>query len=59
MQYNFVVANNTRAIDTWLRAGFETVGRLPAAFKHPSDGYIDALVMVKDLTMKTEGEPNG
>ncbi len=50
MQYNFVVASNTRAIDTWSRAGFATVGRLPGAFLHPTQGYVDALVMFKDLT---------
>lgn len=50
MQYNFVVATNTRAIDTWTRAGFATVGRLPGAFLHPTEGYVDALVMYKDLT---------
>ncbi len=50
MQYNFVVETNTRAIDIWSRAGFATVGRLPKAFRHPSEGYIDAIVMTKDLT---------
>ena len=50
MQYNFVVATNTRAIETWQKAGFATVGRLPGAFRHPRDGYVDALVMMKDLT---------
>lgn len=49
MQYNFVVATNTRAIDIWQRAGFETVGRLPGAFNHPQLGYVDALVMFKVL----------
>ncbi len=49
MQYNCVVASNTRAIATWEKAGFETVGRLPGAFLHPTAGYIDALVMWKDL----------
>lgn len=50
MQYNFVVATNTRAIDTWERAGFATVGRLPKAFRHPTEGYVDVLVMFKELT---------
>jgi ribosomal protein S18 acetylase RimI-like enzyme len=49
MQYNFVVSTNTRAIDTWMRAGFETVGRLPGAFRHPTKGYVDALVMFRSL----------
>lgn len=49
MQYNFVIATNTRAIATWQRAGFDVVGRLPGAFHHPSEGYVDALVMFKSL----------
>ena len=49
MQYNFVVATNTRAIATWERAGFRTVGRLPGAFRHPTEGMVDALVMWRDL----------
>jgi len=49
MQYNFVVATNLRAINTWQRAGFDVVGRLPGAFAHPQKGYVDALVMYRDL----------
>lgn len=49
MQFNFVLANNIRAIDIWARAGFDTVGRLPNAFDHPTDGMIDALIMFKTL----------
>ena len=49
MQFNFVLSNNTRAVDIWTRAGFDTVGRLPKAFDHPQDGMIDALVMFKTL----------
>ena len=49
MQFNFVVATNTRAIATWERAGFDMVGRLPGAFLHPREGYVDALVMYKTL----------
>ena len=49
MQFNFVVASNTRAIDIWARAGFETVGRLPEAFRHPELGLVDALVMHRRL----------
>jgi GNAT superfamily N-acetyltransferase len=49
MQYNFVVSTNTRAVDTWTRAGFDTVGRLPGAFRHPTLGHVDALVMFRTL----------
>lgn len=49
MQYNFVVSTNIRAVETWQRAGFEVVGRLPGAFLHPAQGYVDALVMYRVL----------
>jgi ribosomal protein S18 acetylase RimI-like enzyme len=49
MQFNFVASSNEGAIRLWSKPGFETVGRLPKAFKHPNQGYIDALVMYKWL----------
>jgi len=49
MQFNFVVETNTRAIAIWSHYGFEVVGRLPGAFRHPERGYVDALVMYKTL----------
>jgi ribosomal protein S18 acetylase RimI-like enzyme len=49
MQFNFVVSTNERAVETWRRNGFEIVGRLPGAFKHPKAGYVDALVMFRPL----------
>lgn len=49
MQFNFVVATNDGAIRLWTRLGFETIGRLPRAFLHPSQGFVDALVMYKWL----------
>lgn len=49
MQFNFVVSSNARAVETWLRNGFEIVGTLPKAFDHPSLGYVDAYVMFKHL----------
>jgi ribosomal protein S18 acetylase RimI-like enzyme len=49
MQFNFVVATNTRAIRLWERLGFAVVGRLPGAFNHQQLGYVDALVMFKTL----------
>jgi hypothetical protein len=29
--------------------GFEVVGTLPGAFRHPTHGYVDALVMYQAL----------
>ncbi|WP_215746867.1 GNAT family N-acetyltransferase [Gluconobacter sp. P1C6_b] len=49
MQFNFVVSTNQRAIALWKSLGFRVIGTLPGAFDHPSQGYVDALVMWKDL----------
>jgi ribosomal protein S18 acetylase RimI-like enzyme len=49
MQFNFVVASNQRAVKLWQSCGFAIVGRLPQAFRHPSLGPVDALVMVRAL----------
>ena len=49
MQFNFVVSTNERAVRLWQECGFEIVGRLPAAFNHPTAGYVDALVMFRPL----------
>lgn len=49
MQFNFVVSSNTRAVAIWKRAGFDVVGTLPGAFRHPGRGAVDALVMYRRL----------
>lgn len=49
MQFNFVVATNTRALHIWQSEGYETVGRLPRAFRHPRAGLVDAVVLYKPL----------
>jgi L-amino acid N-acyltransferase YncA len=49
MQFNFVVSTNHRAVRIWESFGFEIVGHLPGAFRHPCEGYVDALVMFKDF----------
>ena len=49
MQFNFVASSNEEAVRLWVKLGFKTVGRLPNAFKHPTQGYVDALVMYKWL----------
>jgi hypothetical protein len=50
MQFNFVVSTNERALRLWHGCGFEIVGRLPFAFAHPRQGYVDAFVMYRSLT---------
>lgn len=49
MVFNFVVATNTRAIKTWQQAGFDTVGRVPAAFRTPDGTFADALILHRRL----------
>jgi ribosomal protein S18 acetylase RimI-like enzyme len=49
MQFNFVVSSNESAVHLWRSLGFETVGRLPGAFRHPHLGLVDALVMFRTL----------
>jgi ribosomal protein S18 acetylase RimI-like enzyme len=49
MQFNFVIASNERAVHLWQRLGFEIVGTLPGAFRHPRVGAVDAFVMYRSL----------
>ncbi len=49
MQYNLVGSTNEGAIRLWKRHGFEVIGRLPKAFRHARLGFVDALVMYKQL----------
>ncbi|MEH6695854.1 MAG: GNAT family N-acetyltransferase [Hyphomonas sp.] len=49
IQFNFVVSTNERAIRLWENLGFSIVGRLPKAFEHPDEGFVDALVMYQWL----------
>ena len=49
MQFNFVLASNAGALRLWHRLGFETVGLIPKAFKHPNLGLVAAHVMFKWL----------
>lgn len=50
MQFNFVLASNAGAVRLWHRLGFETVGIIPKAFKHPDLGLVAAHVMFKWLS---------
>ena len=49
MQYNLVVATNQAAVSLWQKHGFEVIGTLRNAFRHQRLGFVDALVMYKQL----------
>ena len=49
MQFNMVASTNSGALRLWKRLGFEVVGTLPEAFRHPQLGFVDAYVMFKAL----------
>lgn len=50
MQFNSVVATNTVAIALWHKLGFATIGTIPKAYLHPKLGYVDSLIMHKQLS---------
>ena len=49
MQYNLVVSSNESAVHLWKKMGFDIIGTLPGAFRHPRFGFVDAYVMYKVL----------
>ncbi len=49
MQFNIVASTNTSAVRLWQRHGFDIVGTLPKAFRHPHNGLVDAYVMYRLL----------
>jgi L-amino acid N-acyltransferase YncA len=49
MQFNAVVATNTNAVQLWQSLGFEIVGTVPEAFRHPTKGFVDIHVMSRRL----------
>jgi len=49
MQFNAVVETNTRAVALWRSLGFEIIGTVPEAFRHPSHGYVGLHVMYRRL----------
>lgn len=49
MQFNLVVATNTRALALWEGMGFHRVGVLEGAFRHAALGEVDAVVMYRRL----------
>lgn len=49
MQFNAVVATNEAAIALWKSMGFEVIGTIPRAFRHPDEGLVPILVMYRGL----------
>ncbi|WP_325894607.1 GNAT family N-acetyltransferase [Grimontia sp. NTOU-MAR1] len=49
MQFNSVVSSNEVAVKLWLKLGFDIIGTIPKAYKHPRIGYVDSFVMYKWL----------
>ena len=49
MQFNFVLESNRGAVALWHRLGFETLGTIPRAYRHPVEGLVAAHLMWKAL----------
>lgn len=49
MQFNAVVETNTHAVALYESLGFDIVGTVPQAFRHPKYGYVGLHVMYRPL----------
>ncbi|NNE10852.1 MAG: GNAT family N-acetyltransferase [Ilumatobacter sp.] len=49
MQFNAVVATNDRALRLWRSLDFDEVGRVPGAFRHRTEGFVDLVIMHRSL----------
>jgi L-amino acid N-acyltransferase YncA len=49
IQFNAVVETNERAVALWRSLGFDVIGTVPEAFKHPGHGYVGLLIMHRFL----------
>ena len=49
IQFNAVVETNTAAVTLWQKLGFEIIGTVPEAFRHPRHGYVGLHVMYRRL----------
>lgn len=50
IQFNAVVERNVAAVRLWRSLGFEIIGTVPGAFRHPDGGYAGLHVMFRTLT---------
>jgi GNAT superfamily N-acetyltransferase len=49
MQFNFVIKTNENAVKLWKSLGFEVIGEIPEAYRHPQLGLVPALIMYQKL----------
>jgi L-amino acid N-acyltransferase YncA len=49
IQFNAVVEANTRAVALWQSLGFQIIGTVPEAFRHPAEGYVGLHIMYRRL----------
>lgn len=49
IQFNAVVATNTYAVRLYEDLGFAVVGRIPGGFRSSEHGFVDLLIMYRDL----------
>jgi len=49
MQFNAVVETNTTAVALWTSLGFDTIGTVPEAFDHPTQGLVGLHIMHRRL----------
>lgn len=49
IQFNAVVETNERAVGLWRSLGFEIIGTVPGAFRHPQHGPVGLHVMFLPL----------
>ncbi|MGW0661183.1 N-acetyltransferase family protein [Streptodolium elevatio] len=49
MQFNAVVETNVHAVNLYRSLGFEIVGTVPEAFRHPREGYVGLHIMHRYL----------
>ncbi len=49
LQFNFVISSNEPAVRLWKSLGFREIGRIPQGFRHKILGYVDALILFREL----------
>jgi GNAT superfamily N-acetyltransferase len=49
IQFNAVAASNVHAVKLYLDLGFSVIGTVPGGFRHPEQGFVDLLIMYRQL----------